>query len=200
MKRMALLIIAVFAFTGNIYAQENKKLTEEEALKMLEDCKARVTDLNAQIDKLTAKLDKIKADKARKEAKINELKKEINDLKAEIAKYPSEYTVVKGDYLAKIAAMRYIYNNAKAWPRIYRANRDLIKDPNLIYPGWTLKIPHGLVKNFEVIPGDYLWKIAGFSWIYNNPKMWTKIYEANKDQIKDPDLIYPGQELVIPRD
>ena len=200
MKRIIVLLLVVFAFAGNAFAQENKKLTEEEALKMLEDCKAKVTDLNAKIDQLSKKLNSLKSEKENKEAQIEQLKNEIAEIKSEIAKYPSEYTVVKGDYLAKIAAKRYIYNNAKAWPRIYRANRDLIKDPNLIYPGWVLKIPHGLVKDFEVISGDYLWKIAGFSWIYNNPRMWTKIYEANKDQIKDPDLIHPGQTLVIPRD
>ncbi len=200
MKKI-IVLFAIFAFVGMGYAQEgNKKLTEEEALKILEDCRARVSDLNTKIENLKSQLEQLKSERAQKEAQINSLKKEIDDLKAEIAKYPTEYTVEKGDYLAKIAAKRYIYNNAKAWPRIYRANRDLIKDPNLIYPGWTLKIPHGLVREFEVIPGDYLWKIAGFSWIYNNPRMWTKIYEANKDKIKDPDLIYPGQELVIPRD
>ncbi|KKS26065.1 MAG: Peptidoglycan-binding lysin domain-containing protein, partial [Parcubacteria group bacterium GW2011_GWA2_42_11] len=27
---------------------------------------------------------------------------------------------------------------------------------------------------------------------------WRRIYNANKDKIQDPNLIYPGQELVIP--
>jgi nucleoid-associated protein YgaU len=44
-----------------------------------------------------------------------------------------------------------------------------------------------------------LWRIAGKKEIYNNPKEWKKIYEANKDQIKNPDLIYPGQNLKIPK-
>jgi nucleoid-associated protein YgaU len=29
---------------------------------------------------------------------------------------------------------------------------------------------------------------------------YTIIYEANKDQIRDPDLIYPGQVFVLPQD
>lgn len=49
------------------------------------------------------------------------------------------YTVVKGDSLSKIAKRE--YGDANAWGRIYEANRDLIKDPDLIYPGQTLKIP-----------------------------------------------------------
>ena len=49
------------------------------------------------------------------------------------------YTVVAGDSLSKIAKRE--YGDANAWKRIYEANRDLIKDPDLIYPGQTLKIP-----------------------------------------------------------
>jgi curli biogenesis system outer membrane secretion channel CsgG len=35
--------------------------------------------------------------------------------------------------------------------------------------------------------------------IYNDPFMWPLIYKANKAQIKDPDLIYPGQTFAVPR-
>lgn len=47
--------------------------------------------------------------------------------------------------------------------------------------------------------GECLWYIAGYEEIYGNPLKWPLIYKANKDKIKDPDLIYPGQVLVIPR-
>jgi len=43
---------------------------------------------------------------------------------------------------------------------------------------------------------DCLWKIAQN--VYQDPMMWPLIYLANKDQIKDPDLIFPGQKFVIP--
>lgn len=49
------------------------------------------------------------------------------------------YTVQKGDSLSKIALRE--YGDAQQWHRIYEANRDLIKDPDLIQPGWTLKLP-----------------------------------------------------------
>jgi len=45
---------------------------------------------------------------------------------------------------------------------------------------------------------DCLWNIAKKKDIYNDPWKWKKIYQANRDKIKDPDLIYPGQELIIP--
>lgn len=45
---------------------------------------------------------------------------------------------------------------------------------------------------------DCLWRIAEYDFIYGNPWQWRKIYDANRDIIDDPDLIYPGQKLVIP--
>lgn len=49
------------------------------------------------------------------------------------------HTVVKGDTLSKLA--KQYYGNANQWKRIYEANQDAIKNPDLIYPGQTLKIP-----------------------------------------------------------
>ncbi len=47
--------------------------------------------------------------------------------------------------------------------------------------------------------GECLWWIAEYEDIYNDPFMWPIIFAANKDQIKNPDLIYPGQKFIIPR-
>jgi nucleoid-associated protein YgaU len=51
------------------------------------------------------------------------------------------YTVVRGDCLWNIAKKDVHYGNAFAWPVIYKANRDQIKDPDLIYPDQMFKIP-----------------------------------------------------------
>ena len=47
-----------------------------------------------------------------------------------------EYVVVKGDSLSKIGQKYGV-----EWKKIYEANKDQIKDPDLIQPGWKLKIP-----------------------------------------------------------
>lgn len=49
------------------------------------------------------------------------------------------YTVVSGDTLSKIA--KKFYGNANAWNTIFQANKDQIKNPDLIHPGQVLKIP-----------------------------------------------------------
>ncbi|SDN85841.1 hypothetical protein SAMN04488516_10947 [Desulfonauticus submarinus] len=48
--------------------------------------------------------------------------------------------------------------------------------------------------------GECLWWIAEYKEIYNDPFMWPLIYKANRDKIKNPDLIYPNQVFVVPRD
>jgi len=55
----------------------------------------------------------------------------------------------------------------------------------------------GSGKTYIVVKGDSLSKIAKRE--YGDANKWRTIYEANKDLIKDPDLIYPGQELKVPR-
>lgn len=57
-----------------------------------------------------------------------------------------------------------------------------------------------LPNNYTVIEGDSLSGISGKNQIYGDWKMWPLIYDANKNQLNDPDLIYPKQNLGIPRD
>ena len=58
----------------------------------------------------------------------------------------------------------------------------------------NISVAAGAEEEYEVKSGDSLSKIAK-----NYPGLtWQKIYEANKDQIKNPDIIHPGQKLKIP--
>jgi nucleoid-associated protein YgaU len=51
-------------------------------------------------------------------------------------------------------------------------------------------------KTYTVQAGDTLGKIA--QKVYNDASRWKEIFEANKETIKNPDLIQVGQELKIP--
>jgi nucleoid-associated protein YgaU len=51
----------------------------------------------------------------------------------------------------------------------------------------------------KVVKGECLWWIAEYKGVYDDPFKWPLIYKANKHQINNPDWIYPGQELIIPR-
>lgn len=60
----------------------------------------------------------------------------------------------------------------------------------------TSPAPKQQNKTYTVVRGDCLWNIA--KKFYGNGSQYTKIYNANKDKIRNPNLIYPGQVLTIP--
>lgn len=55
-------------------------------------------------------------------------------------------------------------------------------------------------RDYIVVKGDTLWDISGSNNGYNDYFLWPLIFKANRDQIKDPDLIYPKQDFCIRQD
>ena len=51
------------------------------------------------------------------------------------------YVVKRGDSLSKIASQPVIYGDAEMWHTIYSSNREIIEDPDLIYPNQILVLP-----------------------------------------------------------
>jgi nucleoid-associated protein YgaU len=51
-------------------------------------------------------------------------------------------------------------------------------------------------ERYTVVAGDSLSKIA--KKYYGDASQWRRIYDANREQIANPDLIQPGWKLVIP--
>lgn len=85
----------------------------------------------------------------------------------------------------------------------YQLEKDLVWDAIKQKSGWESEVMADLrVKNTDVYgywvveSGDSLSKIAKKT--YDDAKKYMKIFEANKDVLKDPDLIKPGQKLKIP--
>lgn len=59
------------------------------------------------------------------------------------------------------------------------------------------ELPAGSKRDLVIVqPGNSLWRIARRS--YGRGVRYTVIYQANQDQIRDPDLIYPGQIFKLP--
>ncbi|MFZ1725170.1 MAG: LysM peptidoglycan-binding domain-containing protein [Albidovulum sp.] len=64
----------------------------------------------------------------------------------------------------------------------------------------SVALPTQVVTRASIItvqPGFTLWGIASEN--YGNGFLYVKVYEANKEQIRDPDLIYPGQIFTVPQ-
>ncbi len=58
----------------------------------------------------------------------------------------------------------------------------------------NVEVEGGGYEEYTVVSGDSLSKIAK-GWNMN----WKQIWDANRDQISDPNMIHPGQKLKIPR-
>ena len=52
-----------------------------------------------------------------------------------------EYIIQKGDTLQSIAAKPNVYGKASKWTKLYSANKDVINNPNRVYPGLKIRIP-----------------------------------------------------------
>lgn len=127
------------------------------------------------------------------------------------------YTVESGDSLWKIALKQ--YKSGYNWVDIAKANN--LENPDIIAPGTKLAIPDikpvvvneqkGLAvsqngdktlntstitgSTYTVQKGDYLWNIAVRA--FGDGYKWPEIARANN--IQDPDLIYSGTVLKLPR-
>lgn len=124
------------------------------------------------------------------------------------------YIVERNDSLWKIAVK--FYGQGESWRTIYNDNKAAIKNPGRLYAGQQLlirlpgaaaavqetptpSVPVAVTpeNTYIVQKGDMLWRIADK--IYGDGKLWTVIYEANRDSIKNPECIRAGQVLYIPR-
>jgi len=155
-------------------AQEAAKEAKEEALKaksILKDKAARGI---------------IQAQEALKEAEKAEAPKYAPDL-YEVAKkalLEAKKAFSEEDYALSSSKAEEAYKLAlKAKEAALKVKAELAKGPT----------------TYKVAKGECLWIISGYEIIYNNPLMWPLIYWANKANIADPDLVYPGQVLTIPR-
>ncbi|MDZ7362810.1 MAG: DUF4407 domain-containing protein [candidate division KSB1 bacterium] len=157
----------------------------------------------AELDQLQARLDEMKKNNI---SKLTEMQDWIATIEGKLAQLRArmpkaifdQYTVVRGDYLWKISKKPNIYGDPYQWMRIYSYNREMIKNPDLIYPNWNLKIQR------EVGPDEYLVKkgdsLRRIAKSMGDAMSWTKIYEANKDIIgEDRSRLYPYTVLRVPR-
>jgi nucleoid-associated protein YgaU len=154
-----------------------------------------LTATRQQIESLRSQITPIERELLRIESDIRSLTSQVTELEA----LPQNWNIQSGECLWLIAGYEEVYSDPIKWPRIYRANTDKIEDPEWIYPDTVLVIPRHWPRQHEVALDESLSIIAGYWEVYGDPMAWTKLYEANKDVVIDPNRIELQQLLTIPR-
>jgi len=138
------------AFAEEIKSREAAARREAELkLRAEAELKAKQERERAEAEAAAARA----AEEARAAARRAEAERAETRRRAERAKYereqnlPLRHTVKRGETLPQIAALPEVYGEASLWPLLYRANRDQIRDPRVLWPGQQLKIPRNLDRN-----------------------------------------------------
>lgn len=223
MKKITYLLIFVFAASVSFAqmppaSKPDLQLTEEEAALRIQDYQAKVNDLQTKLDKLNEKAAGLEQDlqntvnnlqdcrEATKkllgyndadleafrqklgqiEGKVREMKglsnDELADRRDEVVALEAQLNELRGNKISLI-------------PEFYNKIIYLAKEIKGLYR--EKKIRSYTVGTWAE-DRDCLWNISGKMEIYADPMQWPKIWQANKDIIRNPDIIHPGQVLTLP--
>jgi nucleoid-associated protein YgaU len=215
-----MLVAALVLFVSVIAAAQ--EMTKEEWQKQISDCTARRDDLKNKLNALQADVDQLKKDDAAKaealqkcndelmalvggeaasvkafeamldqiDAKLNELSRlSDQELWARRAELDAVQQMLDGVKKNKLSALPKYYDRVKEEQNRLDALRRSLEsaEVSMTYTVGTWAKDR-----------DCLWNIAKKPKIYDNAFLWPKIWQGNRDQIKNPDVIHPGQKLTIP--
>lgn len=205
------------ALTGPVVAQE--KMTMDEYRQQLADWQKREADAKAEIPKVEAEITALKAELAALDEQLN---KEWDDIyamvgtdRAGVEAYRNELKSLEAEVDGLMALSPEELFKRRAELDALQARLDEMKKSKIgqlsemqdtiarIEGKMTQlrgRMPKAIYTEYNVQRGDYLWKISGKQDIYGDPYQWMRIYSYNRDQIKDPDLIYPQQIFKIQRE
>jgi nucleoid-associated protein YgaU len=226
-KSKILLLLLLTAFIGSqfAYAEDrdvsklpDAQLYEEEAAARIIVWETKVAGLESELSKLDADIAKLKADleQTNKDLedcnaalyaligatpqevdmfrqKLGQLEGKVRDMKRlsddQLADRQDEVKALEAELnemrMVKIALLPDIYNKILATARDIRGLYREKKITTYTVGTWSQD-------------RDCLWNIAGKIDIYGDPFMWPKIWQANTDIVRNPDIIHPGQVLQLP--
>jgi len=127
------------------------------------------------------------------------LKDEVNKRKQAVAEEERRKAALES---ARIEEERLMKEAAEAEARLREQERQAAEKEALAAASRLEKSKEAavtLVNSYTVRRGETLPQIAARAEIYNDSSLWPLIYRANRDQIRDPRQLWPGQILKIPR-
>lgn len=202
-KLIAGILGLLLFFSVSVMAQEEKEMTEEEFQTEMNRLTEQRVDLTKQINELKSSIDELKKKQAALQAVedcINEKYVLVGATEADVVRFRREVAQLEGQIQRKESPKddrQVALDNLKAskLSALPEFHNKVFNQMQAMLDAWE-EAPKEV--NYTVVKGDYLWKIAKKDEFYGNGFAWPVIYNANRDQIKDPDLIYPKQVFKIP--
>jgi peptidoglycan hydrolase CwlO-like protein len=184
------------------FAQE-REMTEEEWQAEMTRLGEKKTSLLNEIDALKSDIDNLNAQKSglqSPEECIDELYALVGATRQDVDNFRNAVNELDGkirrkegpkkDRQADLNALK--MNKISALPEFFNKVHNQMQKA---LDAWVEKPD---VISYKVVRGDHLWGIAKKKEHYGNGFAWPIIYKANRDQIKNPDLIYPNQVFKVP--
>jgi nucleoid-associated protein YgaU len=208
-NKMKKYLIGVFAFllffSANSFAQQTEQdtLTSDQWESMMTDLRAQKESLTKEDSTLKIEVANLKSSDASLQSYddcMNELYAMVGATKSDVASFRNAVSELKGkidgqmgpkaDRQKDLDALK--MNKISALPEFYDAVH------NSMQASLDAWIEAPTVVDYTVVRGDCLWNIAKKKDFYGNGFAWPNIYKANRDKIKNPDLIFPKQVFKIP--
>ncbi|PID57927.1 MAG: peptidoglycan-binding protein LysM [Ignavibacteriae bacterium] len=199
---LVLLALLVFMSTSIIAQEEEEMDTDEWEAEI-----ARLTDQKAN---LTETLNKLKSDIDVLNEKKNSLPS-VDDCQDELYEMVGATEEDVANYQDKVNQLMNDISSKKPEKEVRQAQLDELKKSKLsALPGFYDLVHNKMQKmldawvvepkevDYTVVRGDHLWGIAKKKEHYGNGFAWPMIYNANRDKISNPDLIYPKQVFKVP--
>jgi nucleoid-associated protein YgaU len=219
LNRLTLVAALVLFICADAAAQE---MTKEEWQKQMTEFTAKRNDLRNKLAAVQAEVDKLKKEDADKAAALKKCNDDILALVGATPEKERAYAAKLDQIDAKINELSRL-SNQDLWARksevddVQKMLDEVKKDKMSVLPKYYDRVKEqqnrldALKKSLESAQiamtytvgtwakdRDCLWNIAKKPKIYDNAFLWPKIWQGNRDQIKNPDVIKRGQKLMIP--
>lgn len=191
----------LFLLSITVVAQEKEMTTDEWEAEMTR-LKDKKESLTKEISALQNEVNNLKAAKVQSyDDCVNELYSMVGATKADVDNFRKAVNELDGKIRRKegpkvdrqkdLDALK--MNKISALPEFFDKVQNQMQRS---LDSWVEEVKE---TNYTVVRGDHLWGIARKPEHYGNGFAWPMIYKANRDKIKNPDLIYPQQVFSIPK-
>ncbi len=217
--KLRVLVTVLFVMVAGFATVLGQELTKEEWQIEMNKAKQQVSDLQTKLNTLNSQITGLQSESSRLDGDVKKCMDELYALVGSNADAAAAYRAEidaaenKANELLRLSDAELLARSSEVDGLAGTVKRLWENKLSLIPEFWDrLTSLNDKVKSLQNSLGtgkmytvgtwsrnrDCLWNISKKKDIYDNAWMWPKIWQGNRDQIKDPDVIHPGQKLKIP--